>query len=89
MARLPGTQITPRTSVVKKPSKASIQNDAPDLDRLLVIPVSKEPHEEQLRSYHFNQGQFLARQEHWEDLSKLVQNEDTQRRAFRWRHADC
>ena len=80
-ARLPGMQITPRTAVVKKPSKASIQTDAPDLDRLLVIPVSKEPREEQLRSYHFNQGQFLARQERWEDLSILVQNEDTQRHA--------
>ena len=80
-ARLPGMQITPRTAVVKKPSKASIQTDAPDLDRLLVIPVSKEPREEQLRSYHFNQGQFLARQERWDDLSILMQNEDKQRHA--------
>jgi len=41
MARLPETQITPRTAMVKKPSKASIQTDAPDLDSSWSFPSRK------------------------------------------------
>ncbi|MGH1577621.1 hypothetical protein [Planktotalea sp.] len=87
-ARIPGTRITRRTlakgletshSLEKAPRRAA--SDHPDLDKLLVIPVSDEPREEQLRSYYFNQGQFLARQERWEDLAQLVTSEDTQRNA--------
>lgn len=52
-----------------------------DLEKLLVIPVCEEPREEQKRSYYFNQGQFLARQERWEDLTRLVQDNDATRAA--------
>lgn len=55
--------------------------DRTNLSSQLVIPECKEPREEQLRSYYFNQGQFLARQERWEDLTKLVETEDSQRNA--------
>jgi hypothetical protein len=62
-------------------STAATHRTGPDLNKQLVIPVSDDPHEERMRSLHFNQGQFLARQERWEDLSKLVQAEDSKRSA--------
>lgn len=55
--------------------------DGPNLDDFLVIPVSREPREEQLRSYYINKGRFLARQERWIDLSKLVIAEEQTRRC--------
>lgn len=50
-----------------------------DLEKLLVIPECSEPHEEKLRSYYFGQGQFMARQERWSDLTTLVASEDAKR----------
>lgn len=52
---------------------------SPDLDTLLVLPECAEPREEKLRSYYFGKGQFLARQERWDDLIALVKSEDTRR----------
>jgi hypothetical protein len=80
-ARLPRTRISTRKSKPTTSRASPEQMRTPDLDKLLVIPVSKEPHEEQMRSYHFNQGQFLARQERWDDLTTLVIQEDMSRRA--------
>ncbi len=80
-ARLPGTRISRRESAPSKPKKVKATLEQMDLDKLLVIPVSKEPREERLRSYHFNQGQFLARQERWDDLTAMVKKEDTHRRV--------
>lgn len=81
-SRLPGSRISRRSNVSStRLQHQNATNELPDLDKLLVIPVSNEPHEEQLRSYYFNQGQFLARQERWEDLSKLVNLEDASRRT--------
>lgn len=80
-ARLPNTSITKRKDTRKATGTAQRKIEHPDLDKLLVIPVSDEPREEQLRSYFFNQGQFLARQERWEDLTQIVQEEDTRRHA--------
>lgn len=59
----------------------SVKSTRVDLDKLLVIPVSHEPREEQKRSYFFNQGQFLARQERWDDLTRLVADNDMNRAA--------
>ncbi|WP_439141186.1 hypothetical protein [Planktotalea sp.] len=80
-ARLPGTRVSARKSLPERTDTAKEHMQAPDLDKLLVIPVSKEPREEQMRSYHFNQGQFLARQERWDDLTTIVTKEDNARRA--------
>ena len=80
-SRLAGTRVSQRKL---ENSSAPINGSAsaqPDLEKLLVIPVSKEPREEQLRSYYFNQGQFLSRQERWEDLTALIIEEDKSRRA--------
>ncbi|MEP5153958.1 hypothetical protein [Planktotalea sp.] len=63
------------------PQIAAKASENPDLEKLLVIPVSDDPKEEQQRSHAFNKGQFLARQERWEDLSKIVNDEDQNRRA--------
>ena len=71
-ARLPGTRVSARKSQPERTDTTKEHMQAPDLDKLLVIPVSKEPREEQMRSYHFNQGQFLARQERWDDLTTIV-----------------
>lgn len=87
ISRLPRTAITRKqsrtdTSIPDAPKKdVKAKSATLDLEKLLVIPVSSEPHEEQLRSYYFNQGQFMARQERWEDLVKLVASEDSTRRA--------
>lgn len=65
-----------------KPFDVTQDNQCPnslDLDKLLIIPVCDQPHEESLRSYYFNQGQFLARQERWDDLTQLVNDADTHR----------
>ena len=80
-SRLPGTHISARQPKRLKNSKNLNLSAQPDLEKLLVIPVSEEPHEEQLRSYYFNQGQFLSRQERWEDLTTLISEEDKNRRA--------
>ncbi len=80
-ARLPGTRVSARKPQPVQTYEAKEHMQAPDLEKLLVIPVSKEPREEQMRSYHFNQGQFLARQERWDDLTTIVTQEDKARRA--------
>jgi hypothetical protein len=80
-ARLNGTRISQKTKAASRTLGHVTKTDKPDLDKLLVIPISQEPHEEQLRSYYFNQGQFLARQERWDDFTTLVIEEDQKRRA--------
>lgn len=80
-SRLPGTKISKRAAQAPVKSAPSSQPEHPDLDKLLVIPISKDPLEEQLRSYYFNKGQFLARQERWDDLIQIVCQEDLQRNA--------
>ncbi len=80
-SRLPGTPISKRSASKTPVREAHSKSEHPDLDKLLVIPISKDPHEEQLRSYHFNKGQFLARQERWDDLAQIVGEEDARRNS--------
>lgn len=80
-ARLPGTRISKRSALVSTQKDTKPKTDQPDLDKLLVIPISDDPQEEQLRSYYFNKGQFLSRQERWEDLTRIVTEEDMRRNA--------
>ena len=79
--RVPGTKVSQRRTTKAANSPKRTKTASLDLEKLLVIPVSEDPHEEQLRSYYFNQGQFLSRQERWEDLSDMVNKEDSSRRA--------
>lgn len=80
---------TPRKARVRAPDmtgplaktsrRAAHPSGLPDLKKLLVLPECTEPHEEKLRSYYFGQGQFLARQERWDDLTAMVMSEDKSR----------
>ncbi|MGB7318399.1 MAG: hypothetical protein WBC85_10580 [Planktotalea sp.] len=79
--RLTGPQTSKRSNGSAASRAAPAKLEHPNLDELLVIPVSKEPHEERLRSYYFNKGQFLSRQERWEDLTQIVIDEDKHRNA--------
>lgn len=74
--------VSPKHTIVGPSAKlAGSSSESPDLEKLLVIPISDDPKEEQLRSHSFNKGQFLARQERWEDLTNIVNEEDKKRRA--------
>jgi len=75
--RIPGTRA--QAANAPAPRKPKPAAGPIDLDKLLVIPECNEPHEEKLRSYYYTKGQFLARQERWDDLSAIVTSEDAQR----------
>lgn len=50
-------------------------------DRYLKLPVSPLTGEENARRQIQDQGQFLARQDRWDELSKLITDAETDRRA--------
>lgn len=64
---------TPRETAPRPPSSR--------LHEQLVIPTANEPPEESCRERIQDRGQFLARQERWEELSRLIRSADNRKTA--------
>ena len=69
-------------------TKPSLQNDGAApltayptsmLDKRLVLPCQVESEEEAIRAEHQDRGQFLARQERWDELADLIETADKAR----------
>jgi len=73
------------------PGRASPSQDSPDqaasrsfasrLEEQLVLPIAEEPPEESSRLRIQDRGQFLSRQERWDELGRAIRSADNRKAA--------
>ncbi|WP_372674620.1 hypothetical protein [Aquicoccus sp.] len=78
---LNGLRPTPLRRLAASNTKARDRALADRLERQLILPAADTPNEERARAAMQDRGQFLARQERWEDLSDEIRAADAARDA--------